>query len=364
MKNKPYALFISSNLPSLEVPQAGHKVAFSTLKDLSLEYRVVLVSFQNNFEKQYANLNDLEFCEHVEIISQTRIGKLKNILLNLLLPVRVATRNDEKVTNLIQQLKSRYNFNLIHFHFTTSMVYSQLFPHEYKEVCEQDITYQSIFRKYKESNFFLKSLYFYFEYKRFKKWELKNLNFMDKIIVLNQKDAQLLADEAFSSSKIKIVAPYINPIFSNALQNKREKFSLLFWGAMNRIENEDAMDWFIEKIYPKVKEAVPDVKLYIVGANPSAKTIAYSKQDESIKVTGFVENPIEYFEISTLAIVPLRLGAGVKIKVLESLAAGLKVITTDVGAEGIQNINNNMIIANTIETFVHSIILELTIANK
>ena len=76
-----------------------------------------------------------------------------------------------------------------------------------------------------------------------------------------------------------------------------------------------------------------NVKFYIVGANPTDEVKKLAS--DNIVVTGFVENPKDIFENMDISVVPLRLGAGVKIKVLESLASGLPVITTDVGAEGI-----------------------------
>ena len=110
----------------------------------------------------------------------------------------------------------------------------------------------------------------------------------------------------------------------------------MFWGAMNRLENENAVTNFMKNIWPLVDKE--NTKFYIVGANPSKKIL--NLKSENIIVTGFVEDPNEYFEIMDLSVTPLLLGAGIKIKVLESLAAKIAVITTNVGAEGIGIINS------------------------
>ena len=129
--------------------------------------------------------------------------------------------------------------------------------------------------------------------------------------------------------KVHILNPYIN--IMNLDKKEHEGVNLMFWGAMNRIENEDAVMYFISEIWPYVNKE--NVKFYIVGANPTDEVKKLAS--DNIVVTGFVENPKDIFENMDISVVPLRLGAGVKIKVLESLASGLPVITTDVGAEGI-----------------------------
>lgn len=346
MKNN--ILVISSHMPSLKIPQAGQKIIFNFLKELSESYNVFLITFRNNFEKEYADIKDLDFCQEVKIIDVSLFDKFFNILINPFLPLRVGTRKSKRVEKIIKNYINLYKFEKIHFEFTSAMGYLDLFDIKasFLQVTEHDITYQSYIRKYTTSSG-LKKICYKFEYLRFKKWELNSLRKMSKIIVLNNKDAELLKKENYEESKIEVKHPFVNSVFFKARQDKREKNSLLFWGALNRIENEDAVVWFLTDILPIIKQNKPNIKIYIVGNMPSNKVKSF--QSTNIIVTGFVENPIEYFEKATLAIAPLRLGAGIKIKVLESLAAGLKVISTSVGAEGIDD--EKIIIADSEDEF-------------
>lgn len=354
--NKPNIIVISSHMPSLKIPQAGQKIALSFFKELSKTHNVYLIAFRNNFEKIHSSINEVDFCKEVHIIEQSLLDKVINIFLHPFLPLRVATRKNKAVENLIKNYINLLQIDKVHFEFTSSMLYADLF--DYKNVFLQttahDVTFQSYYRKYQQS-FGFKKLMYKFEYLRFKRWELNVLNKMSNIIVLNTKDLDILKKENISLAKIKVNPPAVDLIFLNARQDRREKESLLFWGAMNRTENEDAILWFLEKIYPTLKQSRPNIKLYIVGNSPSEKVQKF--QSANIVVTGFVDNPIEYFEQATLAIAPLRLGAGIKIKVLESLAAGLKVISTEVGAEGIEN--PNLIIANDENSFILKILENL-----
>lgn len=108
---------------------------------------------------------------------------------------------------------------------------------------------------------------------------------------------------------------------------------IIFWGNMSRFENIDAVLWFAAEIFPVVLQSVPSAHFVIIGAHPTADVVRLS--NDVIRVTGFLEDPAEEFSSAAVAVAPLRLGSGVKIKVLETIDRGIKTITTNVGAEGI-----------------------------
>ena len=109
---------------------------------------------------------------------------------------------------------------------------------------------------------------------------------------------------------------------------------LLFTGAMDYRANIDGVTWFCNKIYPIVKRRFPQVKFYIVGANASAKVRSLATND-SVKVTGFVEDILPYYAAATICVIPLRFARGVQNKVLEAMAVGKAVVTTSKGINGI-----------------------------
>jgi glycosyltransferase involved in cell wall biosynthesis len=221
-----------------------------------------------------------------------------------------------------------------------------------KTVSEHDVTYQAYARKVNNSSG-LKKLFYSFEYKRQKRWELEMLKKADGIVVHNYKDRDLLERDNIPRDSIKIIEPYINPVFKNAKRDRIEPRTILFWGAMNRPENKDAVEWFLKEIFPGILSRYPDAKLNVVGANPPdyIKKLA----NKNIIVTGFIKNPLSYFESARLAVAPLRLGAGVKVKVLEALSAGVPVVATNIGGEGISH--KNLFFADTPGEFIN-IVLE------
>jgi len=110
--------------------------------------------------------------------------------------------------------------------------------------------------------------------------------------------------------------------------------TLLYVGTMHYYPNIDAIHYFFQEIHPHLARLVPDVRVVIVGHDPPAEILAWQRLP-GIEITGSVSDVRPYLAKSTAVIVPLRLGSGTRLKILESTAAGRPVVSTSVGAEGL-----------------------------
>ena len=332
-------MFISSHLPSAKIPQAGQKLALDILKGYSDDYNVFLLSFYNDFEGKYLDEKKYGFCQESYFYRMSALDKVVSIVSNVASPLKSVVRANAAAEIKIMELQSRIEFDVVHFYFTEAAYYLKLFENKAVQtvITQIDVCYQAIDRKRKVANLFVKLLYD-FEYNRQKKWELNVLNKANIISVLNFKDKNILVGDGIPDEKITITKPIVSSAFSQIKRTSIENCALLFWGAMNRKENVDGIIWFLKDIFPKICLSFPDTKLYIVGTNPPSEILKL--QSKQIVITGFVDDPMQYFEKCHVAIAPLRMGAGIKIKVLEYLAAGLPVVATTVGAEGIDESSN------------------------
>jgi polysaccharide biosynthesis protein PslH len=109
----------------------------------------------------------------------------------------------------------------------------------------------------------------------------------------------------------------------------------VFVGAMDWMPNIDGMRWFVEQIWPRLREKHPRIRLGIVGRSPDAEARKWAEQDSRIQVTGTVADVRPYLWGSRVSIVPLRIGGGTRLKIFEAIAAGVPVVSTAVGAEGL-----------------------------
>ncbi|MBI3944146.1 MAG: glycosyltransferase [Chloroflexi bacterium] len=110
--------------------------------------------------------------------------------------------------------------------------------------------------------------------------------------------------------------------------------TVLLMGTMHYLPNIDAVLYFFREMYTLLSQAVPNVKILIVGHNPPAGIVDLSNLP-GVTVTGSVPDVRPYINRSWLLAVPLRLGGGTRLKIIEAMAAGLPVVSTSVGVEGI-----------------------------
>jgi polysaccharide biosynthesis protein PslH len=128
--------------------------------------------------------------------------------------------------------------------------------------------------------------------------------------------------------------------------------TILFCGAMDYTPNVDALRWFfLGGIHEYLLDKIPNLKTLIVGKAPLDEVKAYSSR-VGVTVTGGVPDVRPYYRQAWLQIVPLRIGGGTRLKIVESLAIGTPVVSTTIGAQGLDlNHNHEILLADTAESF-------------
>lgn len=110
---------------------------------------------------------------------------------------------------------------------------------------------------------------------------------------------------------------------------------IVFVGAMDYHPNEDAVTWFASEMWPGIRRRFPDMRFLIVGRKPTAAVSALAAQP-GIEVLGTVPDVRPYYAGALAVVVPLRWGSGTRLKILEAMAAGVPVVSTTLGAEGLE----------------------------
>ncbi len=131
--------------------------------------------------------------------------------------------------------------------------------------------------------------------------------------------------------------------------------NILFVGSMDYHANIDAAVQFTHEVWPSIRKQLPGRKLLIVGRNPSEAVLALA-QEPGVQVTGTVADVRAFYRRALAVVVPLRIGSGTRLKILEAMAAGIPVVSTALGAEGIDVTNEkNILIAESPDDFVAAI---------
>lgn len=191
-----------------------------------------------------------------------------------------------------------------------------------------------------------------------KETEFKLFHAVDVIHVVGSYEQKVLQEQILDKPIRNIpLFPYDSVYSVNSLvPGFSDRNDLLFVGGFNHKPNYDGIVWFIDHILPLIKMSIPDIKLFIVGSNPPDDLI--QKQSSNIIITGYVtDNELErYYATSRVVVVPLRYGAGVKGKVVEALYHQVPVVTTSIGAEGLQEIDGVLTVTNHENEFSNAVI--------
>lgn len=328
-------LFISGHLPSLTFPEAGQKICFNNLVDYAKNKNVDLVVLVNSRESSYALRENFDFCKSVTFIKIGFVSRLYSLLRSINLPLDIAVRNDPRLIQLVKNYMNTHPEAEIHMEYEQTASVLFYLPNKVNStVVFHDVISQSVQRRYVRKSVFSPLRWFWkYQFECITNWEKKLASLTEKAVALSLKDKELLVQQGFGVDRISVVLPKVSEIFSHIKRENSQSNVIVFWGAMNRSENEDAVLWFAKEILPIIHSKKPEVVLYVVGANPTTRLDRI--KSKNIVVTGYVDSPVPYFEKAALIVAPLRFGAGVKIKVLEALAAKVPVVATSVAAEGI-----------------------------
>ena len=188
---------------------------------------------------------------------------------------------------------------------------------------------------------------------RLRKYENRLLAKMDGIVPISKVDEQWFKKSGFKG-KVQTCPLGIDLThypFQPFAESKRKLFHL---GSMDWMPNIEAIEWFLETCWSSIHSAFPDLKFHMAGKNFPAHL--ENPHLPNVICDGKVDKAIDYMEDKQFLIVPLKSGSGVRVKIIEGLALGKTIISTTVGAEGIEVENGkNILIANTPEQFLNAI---------
>lgn len=177
----------------------------------------------------------------------------------------------------------------------------------------------------------------------------------DHCIVVSSRDAMLLG-ATHPEAPRSVIANGVDASVYRPLPEPAGGDALVFVGRMQYAPNIDAVRHFCRRILPIVREAVPDVRLYVVGEEPSPLVTRLADGDRVV-VTGGVPDVRPYYERSRVAIVPLRAGGGTRVKILEAMALGRPVVSTSMGCEGLDVTDGeHLLVADTPARFAERVV--------
>jgi len=251
-------------------------------------------------------------------------------------PLTIARYYSTEMARSLEALLNTRRFNVVHFEMLhTGQCLSGLKAKRTDlpamVLGEQNIDSDVWRRLVKAESNPLRKLVFYSQYRKFASYERRMCRRFDTCFCVSKQDQEKLS-ALCPGIPVKVVP---NGVDLNYFKpGEGEEAGLVFTGSMDWQPNEDAVLYFCSQILPLVRAELPEIRFYVVGSNPSERVLKLRKM-EGVVVTGFVEDVRPYIAKAAVYVVPLRIGGGTRLKILQALAMRKAVVSTSIGCEGL-----------------------------
>jgi glycosyltransferase involved in cell wall biosynthesis len=318
--------------------RGGRIRTLETLKRLHARHEIHFIALENPAEPEGPSraLEDCSFAYSIphRVPPQRSLAFAAQAVGNLFspLPLSISRYVSPAMRARIAELRSQHRFDSIVCDFLTpgpnfdSLRGCVLFQHNVETM---------IWRRHaSHASDPLRRAYFGAQAKRMFRCEKQACLEAAHIVAVSEADAGMMR-EMFGVSRVSAIPTGVDIDYFRRPQETPATTDLVFLGAMDWMPNIDGVEYFVRQILPLIRQRLPNCTVAIVGREPSPAIRALMLADSRLRVTGTVPDVRPYLWQSRVSIVPLRIGGGTRLKIYESMAAGVPVVSTTVGAEGL-----------------------------
>ena len=329
------------------VPHAGGKIHNFYIKELNKhsDLNIKLLSFCHISEKDKLDLDKYKIDNDITVRGEHPVKEIFFKIINQETKFNPINRyagfvyNSEVISiyyKLLKLKKESYNPHVVILEWTQMVLLLPIvkkFFHEAKIISnEVDVASLGFERRYLKSAYAIQKFLKKIKWDKMMSLETKALETSDLVVLNNPKDEKIVKDMGIQTDTF-VQCPYFQSMTYNIYYGNSH--DILFYGAMRRQENWKSAVWFIENVMPGLADT--DVRFVVIGNNPPKELLKF--KSDKVLILGFVEDVSIYFQNALCLVAPLVLGAGIKIKIIEGLSAGIPILTNEIGIEGIPAID-------------------------
>ena len=350
-----HVLFLSTRSP---YPiNGGHpQRTFHLLQEAARRHYVSFVTFIQHPE-EWDGLDKIkEFCQEVyafEAPSDSSKFALGAGLVANTISSRpfVAQKYDTMAfRRTIRRVREDHGIDLLHLDMLPLVAYANEAPNKAKVLVHHNVEHVLLQRR-ADTEKGLARRFWLEQARRLKNYEAEAVRKVTRSIAVSDVDAEILTQLA-PGCQVRTVPNGVNTEYFTPMDVPVDPLEILYVGAMTHHPNVDAVRYFCEKSWPIIRAAKPNAKFTIVGAHPPPDLKALEERYGGVTVVGQVPDIRPYVARASVYVVPLRIGGGTRLKILDAMAMGKAVVTTSIGCEGLEVTDGrDIIIADTPELF-------------
>ena len=357
-------LFLTAHLPYPPL-SGGRRREFELISRLSKNFEIHLCSITKSWGTDSMYTNDLlQYCTSVKLFEAEAPNNKKQYGFY---PLQMKKHISEEASSYISFLLKNQSFDVVHIEGYYLLHHVPMKPVLPILLVEHNIEHLLALQRFMVAATPQEKSYLWSEYIKTLKWERLTWKRATVCVVLTNEDkiamerlesnidVRMIPNGSGHLKKIEAATTLLSNSLGHSLISNNCP-SILFVGNFSYEPNVDAALYFSRKIFPLILKDVPDAKLFLVGNAPPPEICSLTS-NEQIEVTGRVASLIPFYKHADVVVCPLRIGGGVKVKVLEALGFGKAIVSTSVGAQGLDLSNYRAItVADDVTDFAENVV--------
>lgn len=261
----------------------------------------------------------------------------------------------EDMQNAISSQLATNTFDLMVVEFS-QMGYYDITSDIPSYIDQHNVEYEIMQRTYETERSPLRRMLARSEWKKYQQQEIENCEKFTACLTTSVRDAEILQERS-PRMDCHVVPNGVDSDFFQSGNSLIDPNIILFTGTISYYPNTEGILWFYKSIWPLIKQQKPDAIFCIAGKSPPPEVEQLAELDKQIIVTGAVDDMRDYYAKAAVVVVPLRVGGGTRLKILEGMAMKKAIVSTTLGAEGIDHTEGkDILLRDTPEDFANAVV--------
>ncbi len=199
------------------------------------------------------------------------------------------------------------------------------------------------------------ALYSFIQWRKLSRYESEICRRADRVVAVSETDKKALR-RLIPDLKVTVIPNGVDTEYYTPQSLPSYPHTLVFTGKMDFRPNIDAVLWFCREVLPLLRAEIPTIHFYIVGQKPHRRILPLA-DNPAVTITGYVDDIRPYIARADVYVIPLRIGGGTRLKVMEAMAMGKAIVSTTMGCEGFEVTNGReLVVADTAADFARQVI--------